>query len=48
VFDASGRRVAVHTVPSSVRLSEVRGGKAYGIDVDEDGVQRVVRYVVAR
>lgn len=48
VFDASGRRVAIYTVPSSVRLWEVRGDRAYGVDLDEDGVQRVVRYAVTR
>lgn len=48
VFDAAGRRVAIYTVPGTVTLREVRGGRAYGIDVDEDGVQRVVRYVVGR
>ena len=48
VFDAGGRRVAIYTVPSSVRLWEVRGDKAYGVDMDDDGVQRVVRYAVTR
>jgi hypothetical protein len=48
VFDPAGNRVAIYTVPSSVRLWQVRGGKAYGIEVDADGVQRVVRYAVGQ
>jgi hypothetical protein len=47
VFDAAGRRAAVAMLPPSVRLWQVRGGWAYGIDTDADGVQRVVRYVVS-
>lgn len=46
VFDVSGRRVAVATLPADVRLWQVRGGRAYGIETDGDGVQRVVRYAV--
>jgi len=34
--------------PNNVRLWQVRAGKAYGIETDADGVQRVVRFTVPR
>jgi hypothetical protein len=46
IFEPSGRRVAVVMGPNNVRLWQVRGGRAYGIETDSDGVQRVVRFAV--
>jgi len=44
VLDASGRRVATLSLPNNVRLGVVRGGRAYGVETDADGVVRIVRY----
>lgn len=46
VFAPSGQRQAIYLLPNNVTLHQVSGGRAYGIEVDEDGVQRVVRFVV--
>ncbi|HEU0016630.1 MAG TPA: 6-bladed beta-propeller [Longimicrobium sp.] len=46
VFDGDGRRVGTATLPRRVRLSAVRADRAYGVETDEDGVQRVVRFRV--
>lgn len=44
VVRRDGRAVGKVSLPESVELMVVRGGKAYGIEVDEDGVQRLVRF----
>lgn len=46
VFTPDGARRAIFLVPGNVRLHQVSGGRAYGIEVDADGVQRLVRFVV--
>ncbi|HWK88493.1 MAG TPA: 6-bladed beta-propeller [Longimicrobium sp.] len=46
VFDGDGRRVGTATLPRRVRLEAVRAGRAYGVETDDDGVQRVVRFRV--
>jgi len=46
VVDGGGRRIASVTLPNNVSLVAVRGGKAYGVETDGDGVQRIVRYAV--
>lgn len=46
VFSADGTRRAIYLLPNNVRLHQVSGGRAYGVEVDADGVQRLVRFVV--
>lgn len=46
VYAPRGNRVAIHMLPGNVSLTQVSGGRAYGIETDADGVQRVVRFAV--
>jgi hypothetical protein len=48
VLDPEGRPVAAVETPFEVTLSVVRGNQAWGIETDEMGVQRVVRFEVRR
>ena len=43
-FDQTGAQVASMDLPENVSLRVVRGGRAYGIELDEDDVPRVVIY----
>jgi hypothetical protein len=44
IFDRTGKHVAVLALPHDVALHVVRGEDAYGVETDELGVQRIVRY----
>ncbi|HEX7243553.1 MAG TPA: 6-bladed beta-propeller [Longimicrobiaceae bacterium] len=46
VFDRAGKRVAALALPRNVTLHVVRGTDAYGVETDDLGVQRIVRYRV--
>lgn len=46
VYAPQGRRVTIYMLPNNVSLAQVRDGKAYGVEIDADGVQRVVRFAV--
>ena len=48
ILDSSGRRLDSVSLPFNVSLRVIRGGKAYGIETDSLGVERVVRYAVGR
>ena len=46
VLDPSGRRLGTVSLPFAVTLRVIRAGKVYGIETDNLGVERVVRYAV--
>lgn len=46
-FDTAGKAVCSTSLPKSVDLKRIRGGNAYGVQVDELDVPRVVVYSIA-
>jgi hypothetical protein len=48
VLDAEGKPIAAMVVPHALSIRAVRGDRAWGIAMDDLGVERVVRYAVRR